>query len=374
MKRYHLLRNNRESGPFTLRELKEVNLLPSDLLWIEGESTCWSHPEEIEELGAICSKSSVSSAAKPMESPSLFSSPDQPSETEETTMGQPAAVVPKPSFADLSKKYAEKTPQRRVRISSAQVGAGAFGLVILSLGVLMIVVATKDVISRINSPQPLATAEAQEIGSENQVQSSVAHAAFAGNFSVPAKNSNVLLSAEMPPKTDTAQMTQANSEPAPAPVAISKEKKIIIAKNSAKPNAKHSAALNAESTANAVNKTAESTEKKDTLATTPKPEESLATNEEQAEKKASAAGLQISANEYKTGFLGGVTDLELTVKNPTAKSIDEVTIAVDYLKPNGKVVHTQTVEVASLNPGEVKKVEVPNSSRGVSVRYRVVNR
>ena len=372
MKRYHLLRNNSESGPFTLRELKEVNLLPTDLLWVEGESTCWSHPDEIEELGAICIKNGGSPAAQTSERTPLFANSDQPFEVEGTAKRQPAVVVPKPSFTELSKKYAEKTPQRRVRISSAQVGAGAFGLVILSLGVLMIVVAAKDVIGRLNAPQPLATAEAQEIGSENLVQSSVAHAAFAGNVSAPAKNNNVLLSAEMPPQKDTTQLLQGDVEPAPA--AIPDARKIIAAKNSAKHDEKHGAALNADNAANTMNKTAESIEKKDTLAATPKPEENLEKNEEQTDKRPSAAELQVSANEYKTGFLGGVTDLVLTVKNPTAKSIDKATIAVDYLKPNGKVVHTQTVEVASFTAGETKRVEVPNSSRGVSVRYRLVNR
>ncbi len=39
---YLLLRNNIELGPFTLSELAEQSLRPSDLIWIKGESRVWS--------------------------------------------------------------------------------------------------------------------------------------------------------------------------------------------------------------------------------------------------------------------------------------------------------------------------------------------
>src|SRR6478609_8844557 len=49
MKRvYRLLQNNEESGPFTIGELLGQNLRPTDMLWIEGRSTAWCYPSEIE--------------------------------------------------------------------------------------------------------------------------------------------------------------------------------------------------------------------------------------------------------------------------------------------------------------------------------------
>ena len=50
MKKYLLLRNNRQSGPYTIEQVGSINLLPMDLIWIENESTVWKHPEEIKEL------------------------------------------------------------------------------------------------------------------------------------------------------------------------------------------------------------------------------------------------------------------------------------------------------------------------------------
>src|SRR5688572_18948998 len=56
MKSYILLRNNKESGPYTLQEMKEFGLTYSDLVWIEGESTSWNHPSEIRGLKNLVSQ------------------------------------------------------------------------------------------------------------------------------------------------------------------------------------------------------------------------------------------------------------------------------------------------------------------------------
>ena len=47
---YLLLRNNRQIGPLTIGELRQQNLQPSDLIWIEGESSAWCYPSELEAL------------------------------------------------------------------------------------------------------------------------------------------------------------------------------------------------------------------------------------------------------------------------------------------------------------------------------------
>lgn len=49
---YLLLRNNLQSGPYTIDELRQQKLQPGDLIWKEGESTAWCYPSELEELHA----------------------------------------------------------------------------------------------------------------------------------------------------------------------------------------------------------------------------------------------------------------------------------------------------------------------------------
>lgn len=50
MASYLLLRNNKESGPFSIDDLLKCGLKPYDLVWIEGKSAAWRYPSEIEEL------------------------------------------------------------------------------------------------------------------------------------------------------------------------------------------------------------------------------------------------------------------------------------------------------------------------------------
>jgi hypothetical protein len=45
---YLLLRNNQQSGPFTIGELLQQQLRSSDMIWIEGKSTVWTYLSELE--------------------------------------------------------------------------------------------------------------------------------------------------------------------------------------------------------------------------------------------------------------------------------------------------------------------------------------
>ena len=53
MKMYLLLRNNKQSGPHSLDELKSMGLKAYDLVWLEGKSAAWRYPSEIEELSSF---------------------------------------------------------------------------------------------------------------------------------------------------------------------------------------------------------------------------------------------------------------------------------------------------------------------------------
>jgi hypothetical protein len=50
MNKYLLLRDNKQTGPYTAKELSEKGLKPYDLVWLEGRSAAWRYPGEIDEL------------------------------------------------------------------------------------------------------------------------------------------------------------------------------------------------------------------------------------------------------------------------------------------------------------------------------------
>lgn len=45
---YLLLRNNQQTGPFTIGELLQQQLKPSDMIWIEGKTNAWTYLNELE--------------------------------------------------------------------------------------------------------------------------------------------------------------------------------------------------------------------------------------------------------------------------------------------------------------------------------------
>src|ERR1700712_4954385 len=44
---YRLLRNNKETGPYSEEEMIAKGFKPYDLLWAEGKSAGWQYPSEI---------------------------------------------------------------------------------------------------------------------------------------------------------------------------------------------------------------------------------------------------------------------------------------------------------------------------------------
>jgi hypothetical protein len=66
---YLLLRNNHQTGPFTLEELVQQKIRPADLVWIEGKSQAWSYPSEIKELKtSSCFSELVETTGHPLHS------------------------------------------------------------------------------------------------------------------------------------------------------------------------------------------------------------------------------------------------------------------------------------------------------------------
>ena len=50
MKKYRLLRNNKETGPFAAEELIQSGFKKYDLVWAEGKSAAWRYPGELDEF------------------------------------------------------------------------------------------------------------------------------------------------------------------------------------------------------------------------------------------------------------------------------------------------------------------------------------
>jgi len=81
--------------------------------------------------------------------------------------------------------------------------------------------------------------------------------------------------------------------------------------------------------------------------------------------------VSVSGSDYKTGLLGGVSKLQLTITNNSLYPVDQVEVLVNYLNMDKKLVKQQTVVITEVPAGEQKTVEVPKTNRGVYVTYTI---
>lgn len=351
MKLYFLLRNNAESGPYTQKELKEIGLAPSDLLWIEGESTSWQHPTDISGLKNIAKAGIL----KPLNTPPQTVAESEPSY--ELFSTNKAFSTPGLQTANnftaiteeiypLDDKESFSWEARRPKINAASVANSLFGLGVLMVGVMLFAFVIKKLVDHFEYEPQYATSEAIEISTEQLPVNTTSHAAMGVLPTTPIE-------------AETLPTDEVPSAAMPNPIAD-----VAKSENVQKSEAQK---INEEG-------------KTDILVTEPeavipaevKEEKKVVENETKPVIKAAPA-LSVSANDYKVGMFGGVSDLEITVNNPSSINIDKAIVEVEFLKPNGSVVKSQIVTIENIAPGGTKKVPVPASSRGVKVRYRVVS-
>ncbi|NTS41363.1 hypothetical protein HRG84_10650 [Flavisolibacter sp. BT320] len=369
MVRYFLLRDNQETGPYTLTELKEKTLYTTDLFWVEDESKSWKLPGEIEALSGIKLVAKKTKAVPKKKPPTeridevAFANSSaslSPATTEEIQSFLPPEDYAPPSFEALKEKYAQKPPQKKVWKRQVNVGANLMGLVTLFIGLGLSAYMIKKAVENMEFEPVIASAEATEIGSETLPKSTVAHAAFAGMVASPEKANMVQETTDAPVQAKAAEQTAVAA-------------KAIVTERSPKAHkpAVEESNVSEEPTKNTTEK--ELDEASVNLSQQQNEEDEIkSAKTEEAEKTSPEPSLRLAANQYNVGFLGGISNLHISVTNPSSREISKAVVEVEFLRPNGKVVGTQTVTVSGIAPGSSKTVPVPDNSRGVSVRYKVV--
>lgn len=81
--------------------------------------------------------------------------------------------------------------------------------------------------------------------------------------------------------------------------------------------------------------------------------------------------LLVENSDYKTGLLGGISNLFMTLSNNSRYPLDQVEIEIKYYGPEQKLVRTQTLVFNDLAPGEQKTLEAPRTNRGISIDYAI---
>ena len=83
--------------------------------------------------------------------------------------------------------------------------------------------------------------------------------------------------------------------------------------------------------------------------------------------------VQLEANDYHVGLLGGIKNLRMLVFNNSAYLLERVTFELQYLKPNGAVLKTENLILRYIAAKSSKSMAVPRSKRGVKIAYHIKN-
>ena len=81
--------------------------------------------------------------------------------------------------------------------------------------------------------------------------------------------------------------------------------------------------------------------------------------------------IAVSADDYKTGFLGGIKNLHILVRNQTEYPIDNVVVTVEYLRNNNEVFKTEQYTISNIPEKSVRNIAASNSRKGSKVNVKL---
>lgn len=77
--------------------------------------------------------------------------------------------------------------------------------------------------------------------------------------------------------------------------------------------------------------------------------------------------VQVTTNEYSVNTFGGISNLDVMVTNNTDYTIDQITVAIDYIKENGGIYTTEYLTFNNIPAYQNKSLSAPDSNRGLSI-------
>lgn len=443
MNQYLLLRDNKQSGPYTMDELVAKGLKPYDLVWIEGKSAAWRYPSEITELKPYAPAVEEQpydrfykrpSAETQQEMTAKKTTADIPAYRASYTAGttqtakQPEtrlkAIHPKKIYVTLPAGAAQTRPEVQQENDpspdvsfSQKIGSTIGGSAAVAGGVnetATPVVAMNsntastrhitadtettlsDTLEQLNMPAVGHRSRARimtglvaaclllfgvviglAISNYRQSTQSKALEDLVRNIQEREKNKQVNPPAQqtIPPpldftgndpatdgKPEAAEEIKETSKEVPVTVAARKERVTPPVKDNHLPAAMPTGHTAGEPDMKA-NTAVLEVQKEDRPSYHQAAIESARKNIHQL--------LLVESSKFKTGLLGGISDLRLTLSNNSRFPLDEVEVEVRYFGPESKVVKTQKLLFNDLAPGEQKTLEAPKTNRGVSIEYAI---
>ncbi len=83
--------------------------------------------------------------------------------------------------------------------------------------------------------------------------------------------------------------------------------------------------------------------------------------------------IHVTNSGYTSRFFGGISGLKVTVVNSSDFEMDLIVVNVNYIKENGTVFKTETIQFNQLRPHESLTRPAPESKRGVQVETSIAS-
>ena len=408
MSTYLLLRNNKESGPFTFQQIQEINLKPYDLIWVDGKSAAWRYASEINELKDFAPQIEEQPydrfykkvpenkekhffeevEEKTMKAEKLFinentkrpvmpsskvyvslplsavkSKPAPPdfmkSEINNEVQQEIAEIVPQKTLLtekysqpleEIKKQYVEKYLQRKNKNKSIVNIKKILPAILIMFFVIL-----------------LGTLIYFSFRPEEKISSLTYISPMPVNKGInrPLVRNQVTISTHENSKQESQKNKLPEQELNQLPVIetkthpVEKENKIVSKNDKMIKPAQEEIVINNTPVTN--------------------------TDENERNKKSGAAQevivektvdistqITVKANEYKRRPFGGIFNLQLTINNNSKFMLDKVVVELQYLKPSELPLLIQKINFISIAPNGTQTLKIPDYLRGIKVAYKIV--
>ncbi len=355
MNMYLLLRDNKQSGPFTAEELITKGIKQDDLVWVEGKSTAWRYPQEVQELQSAFASGKFKNHSKDnFEEPkvsfrqavhvSLPGNSNSPVNTKKTADAVYSANAEnidsnKNTFSYLhsnpSPSQSQEPVIKYVNDPIVHRTDSRLHYTIIIACFLLLVTASYFIINYKSQKDDIV--ELNEIIQKLEQKAISENTVIMASSSISRQEVQPFASSSIedftPRKESSFKKRQKNNQ--------TQRSSAILVSNS---NSNFPASSSPDNSSFVAIQ----------------PEDLYAL-------------VSLKSNKFKKGLLGGISDLQLELTNNSSKELRRVVVKVNYLGPEKRVIRTQTVFFENIGAGATSMIEVPKSSRGVSIDYTIVD-
>jgi hypothetical protein len=376
MSSYLLLRNNKESGPFSFEEVKDMSLKTFDLLWVVGKSAAWRYPGEIAELKSFAPplpEQNTDASVKRLQSDNQ--SPDSPNNKKQDSSTSRSRESNNQRFISSRSIYVN-LPAEKKQIYAAPTGI----LYDMSPGLSVRQEEDYD----LSNPYKKRLTNKQRYSGKVLWLSTVILLFGAGILT------GFFISDRRKYFSSDAIHPHVRVQPGQIDVRGKKENLTVI------PRGTNTASSTTDSLREAMHgskKSGINTGKKstknaivkiDSMAGRAVSNSSPVLNDSSRESTINKTGIlydkirthpenyvNLVAGRYSTGIFGGISSFPIIVTNNSTLQLNQVTVYVDYIQNNGKIFKTENLTINDLEPGESVTIKAPKSSRGIKIAVHI---